>query len=162
MMLAAITNRRAVRKYQPTPVSEEQIQALVTAFQASPCAMHQTADLQGIVVTNQELRQRVEKVTNNACYGAPLLFVLTTKKDSKFGERDSSVAAENIMIQATALGLGSVYIMGGALALNGHVDLLTDLSVTAGYKVSTIVPVGYAADKAVNEDRSQRYHLVRK
>ena len=66
------------------------------------------------------------------------------------------------MIQATALGLGSVYIMGGALALNGHVDLLTDLSVSAGYEVSTIVPVGYAADKAVNEDRSQRYHLVRK
>ena len=122
-MLSAISNRRAVRKYQSKPVSENDIQALIEAFQASPCAMKQTDDLRGIVVTNEEFRQRIEHSTNNSCYGAPLLFILTTKKESKFGERDSSVAAENIMLQATALGLGSVYIMCGALALNDDSDL---------------------------------------
>lgn len=161
-MLSAISNRRAVRKYQSKPVSENDIQALIEAFQASPCAMKQTDDLRGIVVTNEEFRQRIEHSTNNSCYGAPLLFILTTKKESKFGERDSSVAAENIMLQATALGLGSVYIMGGALALNDDSDLLAELGVKDGYEVSVIVPVGYAASKTTGEDRSHRYHLSRK
>lgn len=161
-MLSAISNRRAVRKYQSKPVSENDIQALIEAFQASPCAMKQTDDLRGIVVTNEEFRQRIEHSTNNSCYGAPLLFILTTKKESKFGERDSSVAAENIMLQATALGLGSVYIMGGALALNDDSDLLAELGVKDGYEVSVIVPVGYAANKTTGEDRSHRYHLSRK
>ncbi|WP_295746682.1 nitroreductase family protein [uncultured Limosilactobacillus sp.] len=162
MMLAAIKNRRAVRQYQSTPVSEEKIQSLVAAFQAAPCAMHQTADMQGVVVTTKELRQHIEEATNNSCYGAPLLFILVTKKGSKFGERDASVAAENIMLQATELGLGSVYIMSGALALNRQDGLLADLGVADGYEVSAIVPVGHAADQPVKEDRSHRYHLVRK
>lgn len=161
-MLSAIKKRYAVRKYQSSAVSEDDINSLVAAFQAAPCAMHQTDVLQGIVVTDPHLRKQIEEATDNACYGAPLLFVLNTKKDSQFGERDASAAAENIMIQAADLDLGSVYVMGGAVALNKQTALLEQLGVPDNYQVSVIVPVGKAAEQQNPESRNNRYQLVRK
>lgn len=38
----AIFEREAVRKYTNEEVEEEKVQKLIDAFQASPCAMHQT------------------------------------------------------------------------------------------------------------------------
>ena len=76
--------------------------------------MHQADVMNLVVVKDEGLRQEIENATDNSCYNAPILFVINTKKNSMFGEGDESVAAENIMLEATDLGLGSVYIMGGA------------------------------------------------
>lgn len=70
------------------------------------------------VITDPELLKKIEDNTNNSCYNAPLVFMINTKKDSQFGERDASVAAENVMVEAVDLGLASVYVMGGVIALN--------------------------------------------
>lgn len=156
-----ILTRHAVRKFKSAPVDPAAVDQLVAAFEAAPCGMHQLDDMAGVVVTDPKLRQAIESASGNACYGAPLLFVIVTKKDSQFGDRDASAAAENIMVQATTLKLGSVYIMGGALALNSKPDLLEKLDVPAGYQVSVIVAVGTAADDSPAPDRSHRYRLIR-
>lgn len=161
-MLSAIKNRQSVRKFLPDKVANEDVQQLINAFQASPCGMGKTAVMQGIVVEDPQLRAQIEDASDNACYSAPLLFVITTQQDSPFSERDASAAAENIMLQATDLGYGSVYIMGGAMALNKHTDLLTQLGVKDGYQVSVIVPVGKAAKTPASVDRSHRYEVTRK
>lgn len=153
----AILQRRAVRKYTADPVSQGEIDQLEAAFQASPCGMHQMDVMQGIIVVNADLRKQIEDATDNSCYGAPLLFVLLVNKDSQFGDRDASAAAENIMVQASSLGLGSVYVMSGALKLNSQADLLAKLQVPDGFVVSTIVAVGHIDGKVEAEDRSQRY-----
>lgn len=162
MMENAIANRYAVRSYSPTQLDNDQVKDLIAAFQASPCGMGQADVMQGIVVEDATLRQEIESAINGAAYNAPLLFIIATKKDSNFGERDASVAAENIMIEATAHGLGSVYVMGGAISLNQHPDLLQELGVKDGFQVTTIVPVGKAASQPTKHDRSQRYQLTRK
>lgn len=157
-----VLERYTVRKFTSDQVSEINIEKLVAAFQAAPCGMHQMDVLRGVVVTDDQLRQTIEEANNNACYGAPLLFVLAAKHDSQFAERDASVAAENIMIEATSLGLGSVYVMGGAVALNQHADLLKKLDLPDGFDVEVIVAVGQAAAEPAHADRSHRYQLVRK
>lgn len=161
-MLSAIENRRAVRKYTSDKVKDADVQQLIAAFEAAPCGMGKTEVMHGIVVENPQLIDKVEKATNNACYGAPLLFVIATQKGSPFEERNASAAAENIMLQATDLGYGSVYIMGGALALNKDADLLKELGVKDDYEVPVIVPVGKAAQEPEQADRSHRYELIRK
>ena len=77
-----------------------------------------------------------------------------------FGERDASVAAENIMLEATDLGLGSVYIMGDAAKLNDHADVLKELGIDSDFEVTVIVPVGKIADESEKEDRSQHYQVT--
>ena len=77
-----------------------------------------------------------------------------------FGERDASVAAENIMLEAMDLGLGSVYIMGGAAILNDHADVLKELGIDSDFEVTVIVPVGKIAEESEKEDRSQHYQVT--
>ncbi len=161
-MLKAIAERRSVRKFIPDALDEKEIETLAAAFQAAPCGMHKTEQLQGVIVTDQQLRGDIEQATNNAGYGAPLLFIMAVQKDSPFGERNASVAAENVMLQATDLGLGSVYVMSGAVALNKHPALLKKLGLPADFQAAVIVPVGKPAEQPTAEDRSQRYKLIRK
>lgn len=156
-----ILQRRAVRKYQDTPVTAAEIDQLVAAFEAAPCGMHQVDDMQAVVVTDKQLLQAIATASNNACYGAPLLFVIATKQESAFGERDASAAAENVMIQATALHLGTVYVMGGAQALNQHPELLSKLGIDTGYEATVIVAVGHPAGPVDKPDRTNRYKVTR-
>ena len=134
-------------------------QKLIDTFQASPCAMHQTDVMELSVIAKPELLKKIEDSTDNSCYNAPLIFMINTKKDSQFGERDASVAAENVMVEAADLGLGSVYVMGGVFALNKFPELQKELGMDEGYETTVLVPIGYPADKEQVEDRRNRYKI---
>lgn len=161
-MTDSVLTRQAVRKFSNESLPKAEVLQLVAAFQAAPCGMHQADVMQATVVTQKDLLAKVEKASGNACYDAPLLFVISTKKGSQFGERDASAAAENIMIEANSLNIGSVYIMSGALKLNSDTPLKKELGIDAGFKTQVIVSAGYPAAKAEKEDRSHRYKVVMK
>lgn len=156
----AILNRRAIRKFKDEKISDNDISKLIAAFQASPCGMHESQVMQATVVTDAELLNKIEANIGNACYNAPLLFIINTEKGNQFGERDASVAAENIMIEATELGLGSVYVMGGAAQLNNHSNLQKDLEINPNFETTVIVAIGKAAEEGNLEDRSNRYKVT--
>ncbi|WP_072748989.1 nitroreductase family protein [Lactobacillus helveticus] len=153
-------NRRAVRKYSKEAISDDKIQEMIAAFQTAPCGMHQADVMNLVVVKDKGLRNKIEEVTDNSCYNAPVLFLINTKKDSEFGERDASVAAENIMLEATDLSLGSIYIMGGAARLNDFSDLQQELGIDPEFQTTVIVAVGKSAVEPEKEDRSKRYHVT--
>lgn len=127
MVNSIFTNRRAVRNFSSESISDDEIKSLIAAFQTTPCGMHQTDVMSLVVVKDEALRDKIETKTDNACYHAPVLFIINTKKDSMFGERDASCGAENIMLEATDLDLGSVYVMGGAARLNDDSELQKEL-----------------------------------
>lgn len=156
-----ILKRVAIRKYTTDKVAADDVEKLIVAFQAAPCGMHQTDDMRMTVVQDNLLLNKIEALTENACYDAPLLFVISVKRSSIFGERDASVAAENIMIEATSLGLGSVYLMNAARILNSDAELKNNLDISEDYEASVIVACGYAAEHP-NSDRSNRYKITRK
>lgn len=160
MINKIFTDRRAARNFSDDALTDEQIDNLIEAFQTAPCGMHQADVMNLVVVKDEGLRQEIENVTDNSCYNAPVLFVINTKKNSMFGERDASAAAENIMLEATDLNLGSVYVMGGAAKLNDHVDILKELGIDPEFETTVIVPVGKIAEEPEKEDRSQRYQVT--
>ncbi|WP_232804853.1 nitroreductase family protein [Lactobacillus crispatus] len=160
MVNSIFTNRRAVRNFSKESISDNDLKNLIVAFQTAPCGMHQTDVMNLVVVKDEGLRNKIEEKTDNACYNAPVLFVINTKKDSMFGERDASCAAENIMLAATDLGLGSVYVMGGAVRLDDAGELQKELGIDPAFQTSIIVPVGKIAEKPEETDRSNRYQVT--
>ncbi len=160
-MTDPVLKRVAVRKYTSEKVAPEDINKLIAAFQAAPCGMHEADVMQMTVVEDETFLSKIEQVTNNACYNAPLLFVINVKKDSSFGERDASVAAENLMIEAAELNLGSVYLMNAALVLNSASDLQKELGIPAAFQTCVIVACGHAAEQPDN-NRANRYQVIRK
>lgn len=160
MVNTIFTKRRAVREFTNEEISDTEIREMIAAFQTSPCGMHQADVMNLVVVKDPGLLSKIEKTTNNSCYGAPVLFLINTKKNSEFGERDASAAAENIMLEATDLGLGSVYVMSGAEMLNSHGEIQRELDIDLAFQTTVIVAVGRIASEPEKEDRSKRYQVI--
>jgi nitroreductase len=112
-----IFQRRSIRKFKQEPVPEEYIQLLLEAAMAAPSAMNNQC-WEFVVVTDPEL---MAKIRMNLVFGnreAPLAIAVcgnlkkSRKKFSKsdFWVQDCSAATENILLTATALGLGSLWV----------------------------------------------------
>lgn len=57
----------------------------------------------------------------------------------------ASCIAENVMVQATALGLASVYVMAVPTVMQGKPELLEALQLREGFLPLVMVAVGHAA-----------------
>ena len=114
--LTILLNRRSVRKYRPDPPSDEVVQAIVRAGQQAPFA----SQLYSVLLTRKK----------KAPFGAPLWFTICVDlyklerfmkiRDWEivtndlsmlfFGIQDAAYMAENMVIAAESLGLGSCFI----------------------------------------------------
>jgi nitroreductase len=78
-----------------------------------------------------------------------VLILLSAPGDAPFGAVNTALAAENMLLEATGLGLGSCYLVSPTRALNGenNLDLAREAGVPKGYTVQCAVIVGYAASE---------------
>ena len=172
----AIAKRKSVRAYEDRPVHADVLKKIVEAGQWDPNA----GLFQISVIQNAGLRQRINNRALDAMvhsdsefarqraslpgyepiYGAPLLILLSAPADAPFGAANTALAAENMLLEATGLGLGSCYLMSPTRALNGesNQDLARKAGVPEGYTVQCAVIVGYTAaeNKFSLGDRSKR------
>ena len=159
----AIAKRKSVRAYLDKPVLADDLAKIVEAGRWAPNA----GPFQISVVRNAGLRQRINDRTLDAMvhsdneflrqraslpgyqpiYGAPVLILFSAPATAPFGAINTALAAENMLLQATGLGLGSCYIITPTLALNGEKnrDLAREAGIPDGYGVQCAIIVGYAA-----------------
>ena len=159
----AIAKRTSVRAYEDRPVSADVLKKIVEAGQWAPNA----GPFQISVIQNSELRQRINDRALDAMvhsgnefaqqraslpgyqpiYGAPVLILLSAPADAPHSTANTALAAENMLLEATGLGLGSCFLMTPTRALNGdsNHDLAQKAGVLEGYAVQCAVIVGYAA-----------------
>lgn len=127
--LHLIETRRSHRAYLPTPLSEEQIQALVNAGLQSPTAVNRQP-WHFSVVRNAELldemNEQVCKIANqrsaesrsprfaqsdyHVFYHAPCVIFIFGDADNRMAKIDCGIAVENIALAAESMGLGSVIL----------------------------------------------------
>lgn len=152
--LEAIRKRRSVRRYKPTPISNEVIEKLVDAGRWAPSAMN-VQPWEFVAVTDPETRRRIADITD---YGkfiaeAPLCIAVLCK-DTKYYLEDGCAAAENILIAATALGLGTCWVAGDKKRYADEIRKL--LGAPSGYKLVALISVGYPDE---GERRRERRDL---
>jgi len=158
--LQAIAQRKSVRNYLPRAVEDEKLEALVKSAGNAPKAgpFHITVVLREQVL--QEINDKAHdcmKQSGNAflmeraalpgyrpMYGAPLLMVFSAPEENPYSQANVSNAATTAVIAATALGLGSCYVVTPTLALNAEPSLAAKIGVPGGYKPMCCVLAGYA------------------
>jgi nitroreductase len=132
-VLQAIRNRRSIRDYAPEAPSREEIESLIDAAVAAPSAANRQfwsfsviADLalldrisQGAKAYMTSARpldlpeQLYEKLADPAFhvfYHAPVLILISAKKNAPWAAEDCALAAQNIMLAALASDLGTCWI----------------------------------------------------
>ncbi len=75
-------------------------------------------------------------------YDAPLL-VLVCAKPGRFSMQDCSLAAENMMLAARSLGIGSCWIGFADMVINKDRKLMDKIGVPKGYKIMAHLVFGY-------------------
>ena len=181
-LFEAIHARRAVRKYRPDPVPEEEIQKILDAANWAPSAMNRQ-QWEFIVVTRKEtIREMgvsfgtvIEELTRNLSvssghgplsreefirfaetYGnAPVVIVvLTDTADAenfrKANLESASAATENLVLAATARGLGTCWMTG---PLQDAKALRRILAIPDTKELVAVTPLGYPEEVPAGQPR---------
>lgn len=115
-MLTLLTTRRSIRKYQSTPIKEEELQAILEAGTYAPTAMGQQSPII-VSIENKELRDRISKLNasimgsdHDPYYGAPIIILVFAPKDKSTHIQDASCVLLNMMLAAHSFGIGTCWI----------------------------------------------------
>lgn len=142
--------RYSVRSYADTPVSDELIEKLLLAAQNAPTA-HNNQPQIIFVMRSQEALDIVDASTR-ARFGAPLAFVICydtelswkSKDGRDSGIVDASIVATHILLEATDLGLGSVWV-----GLFKPDVIKEKLELPENIIPVCILPIGFASQTSV-------------
>jgi len=164
--------RRSCRKYTDKQVSDEDLQKILDAAQLAPIAggdysmTHITVVQDGSFL--KEIDEACEIVTPSGkrilpLYGAPTIIVLSVTGPSKDSIEYSNVgcAIENMTLEATNLGLGSVYLWGWLHKLRKQPELIAKFNLPEGYSIISAMAVGYAADPATPREPEEKIAVDR-
>lgn len=160
--LEAIAKRKSIRSYKPEQIADSELAKIIKAGKSAP----QAGPFQITVIQNAELLTKITETALNAMknsgddflmgraalpgyspvYGAPTLVVLSAPPKHPYSLANTSTAAANITIAATALELGSCYMVTPGLAFNADPGLGQQVGLPEGYSVMCCVALGYTDD----------------
>jgi len=149
----AIENRRSVRKHEPKTISKEIIEKLINTARLAPSAIN-IQPWEFIAVTNTETLNKIADITDHGKFiaNAPLCIAIFCR-DTKYYLEDGSAAVENILIAATALGLGACWVAGDKKTYADEIRKL--LSVPIDHKLVALVPIGYPDDDSIPKNKRE-------
>lgn len=156
--LEAILKRKSVRSYKKEQISDKDLEAILEAGKSGPgggayhISVIQKSELiqkindstkAAMLVGNDFMKQRASLPGYEPIYGAPTLILLSAGDPN--GVANTSCAAENMLIAATALGFGSCYLMSprGAFAGEHGQELMNECGIPEGNAFICAVIVGY-------------------
>lgn len=181
-IIEIIKTRRSVRDFKEEPVPDEDIKFLVDCAIYAPSGSNMQP-WSFLVVQNKEIIHKLsergkkamiplaEQIVNNPnkasgfisylktkdtnlFHNAPLLVIILGNKKSLTADWDCAMAAQNMMLAAHSIGIGSCWI---GLALPALMDerILIELGAPPGYKAVAPLIFGYPRREAVMPGRTE-------
>jgi nitroreductase len=155
----AILGRRSVRAYEDKAVPEDVVQQILKAGAMAPSAMDAQPCRFVIIADRERLKEmsdyaksklgmfgprfakRVKMKEDVIFYGAPLLVLIVAEKGT-WTDVDCALAAQNMMLRAYDLGIGSCFI-GLAKSLRDNRDMLRSIGIDDSQELYCSLIFGY-------------------
>lgn len=174
-MMEQIKMRRSIRKYLDQSVEDEKIIQLIDSARLAPSGSN-TQPWHFILVKSEPIKQKLAEASHDQKWmlSAPIFIVcvadirsrikddidLTLDEDSSQQEvkliiRDTSIAIEHILLEATSLGLGTCWV-----AWFIQKEIRPILNIPSDKYVVGIITVGYADEKPVARPRKKLEEII--
>jgi nitroreductase len=163
----AIKSRHSVRNFLDKPVEEAKIKQILEAASLAPSAGN-TQEWRFIKIKNQKLKIKIAEAARGQMFIAEAPIVILLCIDLKeiemaYGDRgvevysllDCGMAAQNLMLSATALGLGTCPVGGF-----DEEEVRKILSLPENVKPILIIPIGYPAEKPIKRPRKSLGEII--
>lgn len=160
-VLDVIRRRRTVRKFTDQEVSREQIDLLLELAMCAPNRLNRQP-WHFVVIRDKAMQKRFADFLRIHSYledAAAVIVACANPQVSTTWAMDVSAAVENLMIGATALGLGTAWV--------GSPDTVTwsmfeeavrdSLAIPIDVRVVALVALGYPAKEPVPHSREDRF-----
>lgn len=146
--------RYSVRAYKDAPVEREKVVRILEAARVAPSA----ANLQPthiLVVDDEDGMKKLEQAAN--VHGAPLAIIVCADRSRAWkrpsdgkstSDIDASIATDHMMLEATSLGLGSVWICWFAPDV-----IVREFGLPTSLEPVNILAIGYGDEPARSPDR---------
>lgn len=164
-VVECIMARRSIRKYKDETVSREVLdQIMLCGINAPNGQNKQSWEVR--VVDNAQVMEEINKVLNAAypkmenaagCFrGAPVMVFIARDKGYDFSAYDCGLMAENMMLSAQSLGVGSICLGSPVRMINDNpacAPILERLAFSEGYELCLCVGLGYADEAPAAKPR---------
>ena len=161
----AIFTRCSCRSFTDEAVSEEQLKAVLAAANAAPVGMGAYGTVHLTVIRNKEFLAGLSQATRefmkrdgDPIYGAPVLVLVSAKPGMPptIEFQNTGTIMENMLLTATDLGLGGVYLMGAIAALKTKPELVAQLQLPEGFVPIAAAAIGHPTQSAVLREAQQK------
>ena len=155
--IETIMERRSIRKYKPETVARETLEKIMECGINAPNGQNKQS-WEVRVVDNPVVMDEIKAVVAEAygdkaemavgCFrGAPVMVFIARDLNYDFSAYDCGLLAENIMLSAQSLGVGSICLGSPVRFINDNpacAPILERLGFSEGYEFCLCVGLGYA------------------
>lgn len=152
--IETIMARRSIRKYKADVVERGKLRAIMECGINAPNGQNKQS-WEVRVVDNPEVMADIKQIMIDAydekvvgCFrGAPVMVFIARDVNYDFSAYDCGLMAENMMLAAQALGVGSICLGSPVRLINDNpacAPILERLGFSEGYELSLCVGLGYA------------------
>jgi len=139
--------RRSIRAFQAKAIPKKKLEAIVDAARFAATARN-LQPWEFVVITDKEVLSKLAELADNGKFIAQAAACIAVFSiDTKYFLEDGSAATCNILLAATALGIGSCWVAGDKKPYCPQVNVL--LNAPAGTKLISMVALGYPQEKNV-------------
>ena len=143
--LEAILKRKSVRGFKPEQISEKDLDTILNAACAAPVGHGDYDSLRLTVIQNRKLLDEFSAANSDMFYGAPTVIAVSANKLEPINFSNAACVTQNMLLAATDLGLGSVYVMNIAMACKKDESLVKKLEIEDGFFPLASVALGCPA-----------------
>ncbi|MGD2144836.1 MAG: nitroreductase family protein [Anaerolineae bacterium] len=166
-VLDTIRKRRTIRRFTDKKISDEQIETLLEAAMSAPNRLNRQP-WHFLVIRNKELQKNLADFLGLHPYleEAPVLIAAAARPElSTTWMMDVSAAIENMLIAATAAGLGTAWIgEPDSVLWTMAEEMLRDalhIPTQLGVRIPALIAVGYPAQERPPHGRNDRLDPTR-
>ena len=169
-LMEALYARRSVRAYTDEPVSREALETMIAAAVQAPTGMNLQPWAFGVIQGAEKLRDYSDRTKtyllnnldkfpmldryrdffaspeSNLFHDASALIAVFAKPGGATPESDCTMAAQNIMLTATDMGLGSCWIGFFTFLLNQS-EIKEELGIPEEYRIIAPIIIGHPKQK---------------
>jgi nitroreductase len=152
--MGAIRARRSMRIYKNKPIPKEVLEQLVEVARLAPTARN-VQPWEFIVITQPATLKKIADLAETGRFLASAVACIAVFcSDTKYYLEDGCAATENILLAATALGIGSCWIAGDKKPYCSQINVL--LNVPQTFKLISLIALGYPKPEEVSRIAEKR------
>ncbi len=164
-LLDLIRQRRTIRRFTDASVADEQIDALVELAMCAPTRLNRQP-WHFVVIRDKVMQRSLAELLRIHPYveqASALIAVCGVPQASTTWLMDVSAATENLLLAATAMGLGAAWIGAPDTTLWNMLEehLHDTLRIPLDVRIPVLIAVGHPAENPPPHGRHDRYDPLR-